>query len=321
MKKTHLSILLGVISSIILIGAITWVYPSNDDLWVENPFWNGLSELYIQTQPTRISNMNMIESVNATDSTLFIIGPSLDFSPETSRIIIDYISRGGGLVLLDDFGTANKLLEALSIDVRFTGELLRDPIYREKNSLMPKVEVKNITGVNRIVLNYPTTLTQSTNTQVLAYSSPLSYVTVSQTDPPLDFYQSPIITRVRMGEGWVILVSDSSIFINSMIHKEDNQALLEYLARGTVLIDEVHTQRSPLTYIKETLSTYVKSLEYYEVRYLFVLLVTAGIMVPRKNGTNKTRDEVDELLIKHPEYDREELEWLQREKEKARSNN
>ena len=43
--RTRFILLIGLAASVVAIVGLTWVFPSIDDLFVGNPFWNGLSEM------------------------------------------------------------------------------------------------------------------------------------------------------------------------------------------------------------------------------------------------------------------------------------
>ena len=316
MKKTHLSLLIGLILSIFVIVTVTIAYPNNDDLWIENPFWNGLTKFYAQTEPRPILNMDTLRTINPSETTFFIIGPSKDFTNSESQAIMEYITNGGNLIILDDFGTANQLLEDLNIDIRFTKEYLMDPIFRENNKIMPLITIEKNPEVNEIVLNIPTSLIATSEEQILASSSPYSFTVEQITDSPSDFYQSPVILQTEMGNGYLTLLSDSSIFINSMIDRGDNEKLLNYLSKGDILIDEIHRKRSPLTVIQEAISNSLAYLEYYEARYLIAIISLGIISTYKSSITTRSQDEVDVLLKTHPEYSRETLEKLNDERKK-----
>ena len=318
MNKTTLSILIGVASSLFLIGAITWIYPSTDDLWIENPFWNGLSDFYSQTNPTRVQNYDSFSVFNTTDSTLFIIGPYRDFTKNEADAISNYIKQGGTLILLDDYGTGNQLLEILDIDTRFTGDVLRDPVFRDKNSLMPLASIHGVPKVDKIVLNIPTTLAFYQGIDFIGFSSSLSYTTQSLEVEPREFFQSPIFVRIDYGNGNIFLLSDSSIFINSMLTRGDNLSLLKYLAMGTIFIDEAHSMITHLTLIKNIIGVIFNKFEVYEVRYLILTIFVIAIILFRPTLDPIVEDEVKGLHKKHPEYDIELLDWLIKERRKAR---
>ena len=317
MNKTSVSITLGVIVSIVVLVGGTVVYPVIDDLWVENPFWNGLSRFYTSYQPVRMNNYNELDVLlNPRNSTLFIIGPYREFTDGEVSSLLGYIGRGGTLVLADDFGVGNLMLESLGMDVRFDSGLLRDPIFREKNRNMPRVTA-NLAGLGYIVLNYPTVLRGVDEGFVSVWSSPLSRVFELGVSDPVWYDSYPIMASIPVSLGRVVVLSDSSVFINSMLDKGDNKELLSTLAKGTIVIDEAHSTQSRLMVVKSFLTNIYSYFGFYEVRYALVLVTLFGVLRMNLSITGSRVDPVDDLMERYPEYDRKQVEWLQKERRKA----
>ena len=319
MRKTSFSLGFGVVLSMVIVLGLASVYPNVDDLWVENGFWNGLSTFHDSQELTRVSRLADLGSLsNLGSSTLFIIGPYQDFTTGDADRLTDFLLQGGRLVLADDYGTGNQLLGLLGLDARFDAVVLRDPIFREKNILMPIIETQGISSVGSVVLNIPTRLLNVQDSTVVAWSSPVSYATETLEDIAVEYNRHPVIAEIPYGGGYVVLISDSSIFINSMITRGDNQALVDYLSQGTALLDEAHSMRNRLTVVQTGLHRISSFFSYFEVRYITTLLAVALIMSLRFDIKSQPVNHVEELLKQHPEYDRSLIEWLQNEREKAR---
>ena len=317
MNKTVLSVTLGVLFSIVLLVGVTVVYPNVDDLWVENPYWNGLSKFYTSYKPVRMSDYSELDAIfNPSNSSLFIIGPYKEFTDGELSSLVGYLGQGGRLVLADDFGTGNKLLEALGLEVRFGQELLRDPVFREKNRNMPRATT-NLAGLEYVVLNYPTVLTGVSSETVSVWSSPLSYVSEHDTSTPTLFNSYPIMASIPIQMGRVVVLSDSSVFINSMLDRGDNRGLLNELARGVVVFDEAHSVESRLSMVKSLFTKTYTVIGFYEIRYALILIIAIGALKLNLSITEKQVDPVEDLMARHPEYDRTQVEWLQEERRKA----
>ena len=314
MKRTRLSVLLGLLAAFTLLVGVSAVYPSVDDLWVENPFWNGLSEFYRETKPTRLEELTQLGDVPVPgNSTLFMIGPSTEFSPLEVTEVNKYIVRGGTVVLADDFGTGNQLLEGLGLETRFDKGLLNDPIFRDGNALMPLVTLTD----SVMVLNHATVLDLGGDARATAWSSPYAYVISVDEAPRPSMIPQPVIAEVVLGLGRLVLVSDSSPLINSMIDRGGNRGLLDMLARGEVMIDEGHSIPSTLTQIKQVLTYTYTVLGNLEIRYGLALLMVAGVSLIKLGEEAEHVDEVEALMRRHPEYDRRLVERLHRERVKA----
>jgi hypothetical protein len=254
--------------------------------------------------------------LNPRNSTLFIIGPYKGFTDGEVSSLLGYIGRGGTLVLADDFGVGNKMLESLGLDVRFDLGLLIDPIFREKNRNMPRASA-NLASLDYIVLNYPTILRGVDEGFVSVWSSPLSRVSELGVSDPVWYESYPIMASIPVSLGRVFVLSDSSVFINSMLDKGNNKELLSTLARGTIVIDEAHSTQSRLMVVKSFLSNIYGYFGFYEVRYALVLVTLFGVLRMNLSTKGSRVDPVEDLMERYPEYDRKQVEWLQKERRKA----
>ena len=324
--RTRFIILIGLAASVVAVVGLTWFYPSVDDLFVGNPFWNGLSEMSVAVQPVRVGNLTQLGGVvkDASNSTVLFLGPSKPFRASEVKIVDSYLSKGGTVVLADDFGSGNELLEGLGLGARFLGLLLQDPLFKDRTSVMPiaynftsRVAAMNVTSVE---LNYPTVLTGVSSANVLVWSTYFSYISANVTQPSdsSTYGPFPLIASLKVGEGTVVLISDSSMFINGMYGLGDNAALLRGLVRGTVVIDESHSIPSLLTIIKEAFVAIYAFLSLTEIKYGLVALgVVVGFKVKWDKPSVDREDEVAATLRRHPEWDRglvENIDELRRKR-------
>jgi hypothetical protein len=190
---------------------------------------------------------------------------------------------------------------------------LKDPVYREKNCHMPRIHDLDYTGVEELVLNYPTVLSDTEGFTVRAYSGVFSYVTGSEKF--YNFTRMPVIAEKVVGEGLLVLVSDSSLFINSMLEYGDNMKLLGALSQGKALIDESHSDASRHTMVKRGIEYLYTALGNLEVRY-GVALVVIYMLLKFKVEYDDPVNEVEAIMMAHPEYDRELVERLAEERRK-----
>ena len=315
MKKAPLSIILGLLVALFTLTVVTSYYPSLDDLLIENPYWNGLSEFYKLTDPVRVSNLEGLVPDN--ENTLFIIGPDTDFQREEAEHVNRFLSEGGRVVLCDDFGTGSQLLAYLGVNIRFDGGLIRDEIFRDSNPVFPRVDA-GYYEIDYLVLNYPTFLIGNVSESTVVRSSFFSYSIESMDQFPEKIGIHPIIAELSYSRGELVLISDSSLFINSMIDKGGNKHLLRTLIKGEVLIDEAHRTQSSIGEIKSLLAKTYTLLGFYEVRYSLILIIIFGILRVNLSVDPDYIDPIEEVLQRHPEYDRKQIEWLEEERRKAR---
>lgn len=294
--------------SVLLTLASAYYWPVQEAYHPLNDAWNGCSKAARMS-----SNVTILSSYGniPPNSLLAIIGPGLEFSKQDALIIHDFTKNGGIVLLADDFGTGNSLLELLNIPVRFAGEPLSDMVFFSKNPTFPIIYdfvadplTANVTAV---VLNRPSYLEvrNTTDVSVIATSSHFSFVDQSGRGAPagnvtIDSY--PVMASVPIGEGYIVLVSDASMFMNEMIDLFDNMRFLENAITaggGSLVWDLAHLSRSPLTDWRIDLRTsvdLVRSQLAVGEEYLQALVVASVIMVAlfifarrAKNGTLRRR--------------------------------
>lgn len=333
MKKAKI-IVLTLIFSIIFSLSIVYITPATDDYNPENPFWNGLKTLKAITNATYITSTTQLKQIiDPKRTAILILGPEKPFTPQETQTIKKLLEKGATILIADDFGQANTLLEQLEIQCKFTQHLLVDPVFYYKNRKLPKIfHIKNTTwtkNVEELTLNYAATLNiTNTEIKVLASSSEYSYLDINmngQWDPGEPKGSQPILAQTSIGEGNLILLSDPSIFINSMISKSDNTQLLKNIVKGkTVHLDLSHYKPTPHTKIKTAMQITLNFIYVPEVKYtLIAATTTITIYTTRKTKEKEKKeeaDEIEEILKKHPNWDRKILEKLREWREKFGTN-
>lgn len=299
--------------TLVVVVAITMYTPSLDDLFVENPYWNGLSTVYREHDPIRLDSLEQWDTylVPADNSSMFIIGPDQGFSEADALAVHDYLGDGGRVVLMDDFGSGNQLLELLGVRTRFTGEKLLDPLFFELDHGLPVLLDVKFSGVDEVVLNLPTGL--SGEGVVLARSSSFSYLESGEDETELE--SIPIIMRVNVDGGELIIIGDSSIFINSMIDYRDNRKLLEVLVRDQMFIDESHLLPTRLTRAKEFFRRVHGFFQRAELRYLCI--AGLGVLLFKfkwETGEPVEEDDVNRVLMSHPGWSRWQVEQIKKQR-------
>jgi len=256
--RLHKFIVITTLVVFLLLAAVAWFFPSTDDFGVENELWNGMSK-------TLVAEFRPLKSLDdlPAESTLLLI-PYSDFSTAELERIKDFVSQGGNLILADDYGYGNKVLEYLGLNERFSGAPLLDPLVNYKHAWFPRIlhirDSALTTGVTSLVLNHATALTYVAPGDVIASSSAFSFLDLSGNeesdsyDPAGSF---PVISRHPVSSGQVILIADPSIFINSMNGLEDNKKLIKNivaLSTTPPFIDQSHLTPSNLRETKGLLA-------------------------------------------------------------------
>jgi hypothetical protein len=240
---------------------VTWFFPSNDDFRVDNPFWNGTEDISSNYQISPLQSLSDLPSF-LPRSTLILI-PYLEFTPAELVELQNFVIKGGTLVLADDYGHGNQILEYLGLKVRFSGQLLLDPFYCYKNQRFPRIThfiPSSITnGIDNLVLNNATSLIDVNISNILALSSSFSFLDLNgnqEIDEAEPTGPLPVVSNHDLGNGEIILISDPSIFISSMGKMEGNYTLIQTIAANAtaeLLIDQSHLPSSNLQHTQSLL--------------------------------------------------------------------
>ncbi|MCS7098700.1 MAG: hypothetical protein NZ922_06955 [Candidatus Methanomethyliaceae archaeon] len=298
--------LLAIIAAMFIISILSAVLPSSEDFHPSNPYWNGLEKFFKITN-AKIFNGDIIPE----KSILFIIGPSINYS---SIDLKSFISNGGILIIMDEIGIANPLISDFGISI--DGHFVIDAVFYYNNWKMPKLIER------AIVLNLPSALKIDKGIKVLAYSSSFSFLDLNgdfepQADEPKGPF--PIIAEAPYGNGKIIVISDSSIFLNDLI--DFNRKLLEDLISNREVF--VDTSVWPLSLPSAYKAIVLKIYEFFsapELKYSLALLIVILIYYYTSNYTSKEKqkeiDEIEELLKKHPNWNEKLLKAIKEARDK-----
>lgn len=252
------SLAFAMVLSAILILSISYYWPIAEPYHPLNAGWNGCSKVV-----SAATNVTLLISYSKlplnSSSLLAIVGPSIQFSDDESSKVRSFLEGGGSVLVADDFGTGNSLLQRLSIGARFSGKPLADLYYYSKSPTFPVISdfsPNSLTeNVSTVILNRPSFLEIDNSSQVTTFasSSPFSFIDLTVENMPLanetiDSY--PVMVNAKIGRGTLILISDPSMFVNDMIDLHDNMQLLRNLLgidHGSLFFDVGHLSRAPLT--------------------------------------------------------------------------
>ena len=251
------NVLLIVITLVLVISLLSvWFYPSAQDYMTSNTMWNGGRDLSSVFSAEDIGLMDNLTDLP--DKTALISIPYLEFSDDELASMRQFVDRGGTLLLMDDYGYGNSVLRYLGASVRFSNKPLLDPLFNYKNQWLPQItdfspEVAE-GDITVVVLNHATALINAVASETIAWSSSYSFLDANENESwdqdevrgPL-----PIAAQFRFGKGTVVIVSDPSIMINSMLDKGDNYAFTQYLISlnsepESIFVDYSHLAKTPL---------------------------------------------------------------------------
>jgi len=254
------------------VSMISPVVSTTTDFSIFNSGWNGTSGLAISTYrlgkfvpsfeakttgtDITVAQMNLDElSLDPQTAALAIIGPSRPFSKADGDLVGNFVRNGGMLVLADDFGTGNSLLEGMGATSRISGKLVIDLSFEKKPEfsvcfdMVPDALTRNVTT---LLLNYPSTITIAGNTtDALVYTSIASWLDTNANrtqDPEEPQGPFPVLAREHLGLGSIVLLSDPSVLINGMRDYMSNGKFADNIVaemcsdRQAVYFDESHRQ-------------------------------------------------------------------------------
>jgi hypothetical protein len=268
----------------LLFSAFIWFYPPSDDFEADNPFWNGISTFSAQTKTSSLNSLDNLPTLPK--GTTLIIVPYEAFQEKELLQIRNYISNGGTLVLLDDYGFGNQILSALSLKIRFTNQVLLDPLYDYHNQKLPKItDFKSTpltTNVKSIVFNHATSLNQTDDSTIIAESSTFSFLDINNNgvrNPNEPYGPFPEAAYTKINQGYIVLLADPSLIINSMINLDDNLQFIKNVesiqgSNSQVFIDQAHLPKSALDNGKTILAEI-----YVVATYPYVTLALIAIIL------------------------------------------
>ena len=291
-------ILFPVVVLILVISLLCiWFYPSVQDYMASNIMWNGLNEFSDEFSADQIDSLDDLPGLP--EKSVLVAIPYLDYSDEELAEVKQFIDDGGTLLLIDDYGYGNNILEYLGVSVRFTNKPLLDPIFSYKNQYLPRItdfapEVKE-NDIDVIMLNHATTLTNVVESGVIAWSSSASFLDINENgvldegEPKGPFV---VAAEFRLGKGTLALVSDPSIIINAMVGRDDNYRFIKYLTRHNgeqkeIVVDSSHLSKAPLDVSKTRLIGAREALSspYALVGIIAMIFVVVSRYTLKKGGT------------------------------------
>jgi len=254
-------VLLVALVAATLLGVLVAASTSSAAFGLYNPGWEGTSELRTVADEAGTETTvarNVSEYRGAGDGTVAVVlAPDRSYSERDLAAIRGFLARGGTLVVAEDVGGGgNELLGGVGATARVNGTLLRDERHNYRSPAMPVA--RNVTdnetltrGVERLTLNYGSVVEPGDgNTTVLVRSSGFAYLDTNgngELDDDERLASRPVATVERVGQGRVVVVSDPSVFINTMLERSGNRRFARNLvaSEDRLLLDFSHTADLP----------------------------------------------------------------------------
>ena len=294
------SVLFAVVVLVLVISLVAiWFYPSVQDFMASNTMWNGIKNFASEFNADNIDSLDNLPTLP--EKTTLVVIPYLKPDNEELTKMKRFINNGGTLLLMDDYGFGNTVLAYLGVDIRFTNKPLLDPIFFNKHPQLPRITdfAPKVTasGIDAIMLNHATTLTNVPESAAIAWSSDYSFLDIDENGSlGQDETKGPftVAAELRLGKGTLALASDPSIMINSMVGRDDNRQFISYLIsrqgeQKKILIDRSHLipGKAPLdiSRIKLSDTTKILSSPYALVGILAMIFVVVSRHTLKKGGT------------------------------------
>ncbi|MCL0042980.1 hypothetical protein M1N17_00850 [Dehalococcoidia bacterium] len=253
-------ITLVVLGTAATISLATWFFPTVDDFRTENEFWNGLQEVTLQYDINPIKSFN--ELLENSSNSLLIVIPEIEPTTKELDQLNAYVENGGILLLANDYGAGNVILRHMDVLAEFSNKRLLDPLINAGDPRLPlatEIVPSPLTkGVKSLSLNHASSI-EGDGLIKIARSSSFSFLDIDNDEfADGDEPRGPftVLAQTRVGGGELILLSDPSLLINSMVKSGDNAVFLGNLTKilgeeTLIFIDEMHlststTQKSKL---------------------------------------------------------------------------
>jgi hypothetical protein len=257
-----------------------------------NTGWNGTSVFFSDldrhhgamiTDPAQLASYR-------NDTVLLVIAPAHQPSDQEIAAYRAFVERGNTLFLADDFGSGNAILRGIGSRIFILGGNLSsiDREYADPYSVVVyRTANESITGhLAALVLNRPAPLAGG---EPLFMTSIMSWIDENgdkriNTNEVMGKF--PVMSAEKIGRGRLVVLSDPSIFINSMQDLDqrwDNRRFVQDLLNrdGMVLIDQMNSRTRDAEGISEILHL-IRTTITTELLFLGVLVLAAAWAWRRK---------------------------------------
>jgi hypothetical protein len=242
--------------AVLLVAALVLtVHVSSNNLEFSryNTGWNGTSAFFSDLDRHQVGVVTDIRDLSRypNNTLLLVIAPSRAPTAAETAAYRSFVTRGNTLFLTDDFGNGNAILENLGSTIAILpGNLSSiDREYADAHAVIAYRAGNGsfVTNTVSLVLNRPAALEGG---DPLLMSTVLSWID-ENADRRINgnevMGQFPVMAEEQIGSGKVVVFSDPSIFINSMLESNqpgDNRRFVQDLTggNGTILVDQVNSR-------------------------------------------------------------------------------
>jgi len=275
LKARHLTFFL--LCFLIGISASFIFYEPRDDFHYANPNWNGFSSL-VGEFDARIVGVDIDHNSLLSNSSHYalIIVPMVEPSSDYLTFLKTFVASGGLLIIADDKGYGNMILESFGLDARFDHEgVLYDPVFFWKKAELAYV-FADVDGEKVEVLTNYASIINCKNCSPLLVSSRLSFF-----DADLDGVwekgeiEGPhvIAASTEYENGCIVLVADPDIFTNFSIQESKSLEFVRRVIGGRLLVlDESLNRHSSYAVLRMNFLSFLAAL--YRWREVFIITLS-----------------------------------------------
>ena len=257
-----------------------------------NTGWNGTSVFFSSLDRHRVTFVFAPADLAPyrNNTLLLIIAPERLPTVQETAAYRSFLERGNILLLADDFGTGNAILRGIgSRIIILPGNLSSiDRAYNDPYAVVayPVADVSPVRSLSAVLLNRPAPLEGG---DPILTSSIMSWIDTNgnkRIGPDEMMGRFAVMAHEKAGGGEIIVLSDPSIFINSMRDPGatwDNQKVMDDLVSraGPVLLDQMNSRTTGTEGMSAILHVMKTTLS-IEILFIVVLLVIAAVAWKRK---------------------------------------
>lgn len=258
-----------------------------------NTGWNGTSQFFSDLDRHRLVEISDSQQLTMypANATLLIIAPDQNLTEAERVAYRAFLERGNTIILADDFGTGKAILRGIGsrIAIRPGNVSSIDREYADSYSVVAyrsenETPVQNI---EKLLLNRAAPLEGGTSlvrTSIMSWIDANGDKRINNNEQLGSF---TVIAAEEIGNGRLIVISDPSIFINSMYADNtigDNQLFIKNLVNGEgpVLIDQTNSRTRDAQGLNEILHV-IRTTLLIEIVLFSLLMVVIAWLWRQKN--------------------------------------
>lgn len=293
MVSTKQAILAAAIAVLVGVCLVAVLVPPTDDYSPYNSGWNGLSKA-VKALDAKLVNLDSLEAHRPDRLAVLVVGVEKPATPQQCEILKKLVVYGATVVVMDETGKANQLLECLGVGARVGRGVLVDPLHYVLDPRLPIARLE-LAGkrMAKLYLNIASPIeVVGGRGSCIGYTYKTAFVDLDgdgKRDPVEPSGRMCVCYRESLGNGTVYLFSDSSILLNAMIDKMDNlNALKTVVENKTVVLIADFWEPSLHTKLVMALEHIGRLATNTSLRYLIAFLLAVTVYLVAANA-GKTR--------------------------------